>query len=425
MEAAQIAGTTHATLSVFSWATRSSFWLLCVDIYPVLVAASIPWSTTAVAVFLVIWIIVLAPTIDPRAFLDSLRKPACWLPLAFLGLAVVGTIWPDIPWPARLHGVNPVAKLAVIPLLLYHFQRSKRGWWVFIAFLASCILLMALSWIGLFAPEWKMATHADIAGVPIKNTIDQSQEFALCIFALSAFVLELFGQRRFWPAAACAALILGFFANLMFAALARTSLVYMPVLLILFALRRLSRPAATALVGAVIAAAVVVWFTSPYLRQRVEDVAIEYQEYKEMHLVTSTGMRLEWWRRSIGFIGEAPLFGHGTGSTSQLFDRDTLGKTGDWAATVENPHNQTLNVAIQWGALGCVILYAMWYFHLSLFGDSRLAAWIGLIVVVQNIVSSLFNSHLFDFNEGWIYVLGVGVAGGLTAQSRDVIRTYR
>ena len=35
------------------------------------------------------------------------------------------------------------------------------------------------------------------------------------------------------------------------------------------------------------------------------------------------------------------------------------------------------------------------------------------MVVVQNIISSLFNSHLFDFTQGWIYVFGVGVAGGL------------
>jgi hypothetical protein len=36
------------------------------------------------------------------------------------------------------------------------------------------------------------------------------------------------------------------------------------------------------------------------------------------------------------------------------------------------------------------------------------------MVVLQNIFSSLFNSHLFDFHEGWMYVLGVGVAGGAT-----------
>ena len=38
-------------------------------------------------------------------------------------------------------------------------------------------------------------------------------------------------------------------------------------------------------------------------------------------------------------------------------------------------------------------------------------AWIGLMVVVQNFFTSLFNSHIFDFNEGWMYVLGVGIAG--------------
>jgi O-antigen ligase len=54
----------------------------------------------------------------------------------------------------------------------------------------------------------------------------------------------------------------------------------------------------------------------------------------------------------------------------------------------------------------------MWLVHLLLFRGEGLAAWIGLMVVVQNIFTSLFNSHIFDFNEGWIYVLGVAIAGG-------------
>jgi O-antigen ligase len=40
------------------------------------------------------------------------------------------------------------------------------------------------------------------------------------------------------------------------------------------------------------------------------------------------------------------------------------------------------------------------------------------VIVVQNFISSLLNSHLFDFHEGWIYVLGVGVAGGLVARAQ-------
>jgi O-antigen ligase len=55
--------------------------------------------------------------------------------------------------------------------------------------------------------------------------------------------------------------------------------------------------------------------------------------------------------------------------------------------------------------------------HLRMFTGDGFAAWIGLVVVVRNITSSLLNSHLFDFHAGWIYVLGVGVAGGMTLQA--------
>jgi len=55
----------------------------------------------------------------------------------------------------------------------------------------------------------------------------------------------------------------------------------------------------------------------------------------------------------------------------------------------------------------------MWVAHLLLFCGSGAARWIGLVVLVQNIVPCLFNSHLFDFTQGWTYVFGVGVLGGL------------
>ena len=92
----------HATYGISAMvvsATRSRFWLLSVDVYPVLVAASIPWSTSAVAIFMVIWFVVLIPTIEPRSFVQSLKRPAYWLPLAFVALAAIGTLWGDAPWP--------------------------------------------------------------------------------------------------------------------------------------------------------------------------------------------------------------------------------------------------------------------------------------------------------------------------------------
>ena len=56
----------------------------------------------------------------------------------------------------------------------------------------------------------------------------------------------------------------------------------------------------------------------------------------------------------------------------------------------------------------------MWIVHLALFCRSSTVAWYGLTIVVGNAVGSLFNSHLFDFTHGWLYVFGVGMLGGVT-----------
>jgi O-antigen ligase len=55
----------------------------------------------------------------------------------------------------------------------------------------------------------------------------------------------------------------------------------------------------------------------------------------------------------------------------------------------------------------------MWAAHWSLFRRPGIAAWAGLIAVTENIVGSLFNSHLMDFTQAWIYVFAVGVFGGV------------
>ena len=391
------------------------------DVLAAITAASLPRSTTAPAVSIVLWLVVLFPTVDWRAFVRGLARPACMLPLALFLLTVAGVFWSEATWSASLAGIKPVAKLLVIPFLLYHFRRSQRGDWVFIAFLASCTLLMILSWIVLFVPQFKITATVS-AGVPVKNYIDQSQAFTLCAFAIALPALNSWRERKLRSTICAGALILAFVANMLFVVSARTSLVCIPVLLVLFATLHLNRRAGIALFAGAIVVAMLAWSTSPYLRKRVTDVAIEYQGYQN-NTVASTGQRLEYWRKSIRFLAHAPLFGHGTGSTRQLFERDAVGQTGLLAEVTGNPHNQTLNVSVQWGLAGCLLLYGMWLSHLLLFRGEGLAAWIGLVVVVQNFVSSIFNSHLFDFQEGWIYVLGVGIAGGMSLGSRAADRS--
>src|SRR5664279_184274 len=187
----------------------------------------------------------------------------------------------------------------------------------------------------------------------------------------------------------------------------------MPIMLAVFVLLHLKWRSIVIIVCAAVVLSGLAWATSPQLRWTAATFLRDYQLYKERNLPTSIGSRLQFWQKSLRFISEAPIAGHGTGSIRALFEEAAVDQFGAAALVVANPHNQTLNVAIQWGAIGIVVLYAMWLVHLLLFRGEDLATWIGLMVVVQNIFTSLFNSHLFDFNEGWIYVLGVGIAGGM------------
>jgi O-antigen ligase len=394
--------------------------VLSLDLLTVLLAALLPWSTSGVAIVAVIWLVALIPALDWRAFARSLKRPICVLPIALFALAVVGTLWSDAAWGARLYAIGPTTKLLMLPLLFYHFERSPRGMWVFIAFLASCTLLMALSWIVAFVPAFTLKPEGDrVCGVFVKNYIDQGQEFALCAIALAWPVAALLKQNRRLLAGLLAAIAAGFLINMLFVIASRTALATMPFMLLTFALLHL-KWRSIVMLSLVTVIAGLAWAVTPRLCRNVETIARDYELYRERSIPTSAGTRLEFWTKSLNFIREAPIVGHGTGSIRGLFERAASGPAVTASGqVVANPHNQTLNVAIQWGVAGVIVLFAMWWVHLMLFRGDGLAAWIGLLVVVQNVSTSLFNSHLFDFHEGWMYVLGVGIAGGMALKTRS------
>jgi len=146
---------------------------------------------------------------------------------------------------------------------------------------------------------------------------------------------------------------------------------------------------------------------------RVTSLYPETLSFLKHDTVTSAGERIAFWEKSIRFMEAAPLIGNGTGSINGLFAKAAVGTEGALAVLSTNPHNQTFAVGIQIGLVGIALLWAMWIAQIVRFWKPGLLAWIGLVVVAQNIVGSLFNSFIFDFTEGWIYAVGVGVMAGV------------
>ncbi len=373
------------------------------------VVISLPWSTSATSILASLWAVAAAMTLDSASLRRVVTMPAAALPVALVVLAVAGTLWSEVAWPVWLSGITPFLKLLMIPLLLAQFSRSDRSEMVLTAFFASVCVLLALSWLLFLLPQFSW--NAQFAGVPVKDYIIQSGEFALCCFVLLDRAIPAWGQSR-TKSVLLVCLALAFLGNIVFVALGRTSVVVIMVLFGLLGLRHFKRRALAAFAAAGVAVAAIAWSTSPYLRSRVTHLAEELDGSHVDLNETSAGLRVGFWKMSVKVIGEAPLFGHGTGSTEAMFARaaaaDPTAPTG-----VTNPHNQTLAIAIPLGLFGAILLLAMWVAHIRMFLLPGSVAWIGLSVVAENFVGSLFNSHLFDFSQGWLYVFGIGVTGGM------------
>ena len=231
------------------------------DVFAVLAALTLPWSTSLVAIFVACWLVAVVWVMDWGAYARLLKQPICYLPLSLVGLAVIGTLWSDAAWGARLFAINPTVKLLVLPVLFYHFERSKRGMWVFVAFLVSCTLLMLMSWIVAFDPSLSLKAPGEPAGrgIFVKNYIAQSQEFALCAVALAYPIISLLRTNRTWPALVLGAIALGFVVNMVFVIVSRTAMVTIPIMLAVFALLHLKWRTSLMIFGALVVMAGLAW----------------------------------------------------------------------------------------------------------------------------------------------------------------------
>lgn len=387
------------------------------DILAVAIAMSLPWSTSATAILVGLWFVTLVPVLRWDDVRRALLTPAGGLPVLLVLLGIAGMLWADVTLFERWKGLDSFLKLLAIPLLLVQFQHSRRGSWVFAGYLLSCITLLAVTSIVIAVPQLA-AAFLRFDNVIVKNAATQSGEFVICVFGLLYLMVGSAERKHRSLVLACAAVIVAMLANIFYFSTGRTALVTIFVLFILLAIKVRDVKTIAGLLAAAIVLGVIVWVSSPYLRERTEALQTEAQKYEKTNERTSTGERLEFWKKSAEFIRQAPVIGHGTGSIRALFEKAAAGQTGAAGVAAANPHNQTLAVGIQLGVLGIAVLWAMWLAHLALCRGNTLAAWVGLVIVAQNITGSLFNSHIFDFVQGWTYVIGFGVAGGMILRHR-------
>ena len=362
-------------------------------------AVSIPLSTTATGIAGAAVLILFCFRGDFQKLRWHWHAPAVVASALLLALFPLGALWSHASAALMLDHAGQYIKVLLIPVLVLVLARGDWPRRVLLAFAGGVFALLTLSVLHYVLPDagfwWDVR---DERGVPIRSTCSGLVAYALALKALT----DWRGDRRRMVAGLAAAAALAAWS--LFAVPSRTGTL---VILMLFGLLWVQllgwRGAiAGAFAGMLVAGALYV--ASPNMRAQFDVIAPQVAETQASGAATSSGVRITLWRLGLAFVAEKPLLGHGTGSVLGLYEEAMSGT--DYAFRgADDPHNQYLAMAIPFGGLGLVVLFTFWGLHLYALWGSGFYHRLGQAVVAQNVLSGLFNSYLYTFAPGWMYVL--------------------
>ena len=391
------------------------------QIAAVTTAFMIPVSTSGQAIALSFFVLFVALTVERKEWLTTLAMPAAAVPVGLYLLILIGMSWSPTPF-ASGGGVGHYAKLLLIPIAMAPAFAPRQALQIGYGFLAGCLVVLVLSFLSFFIQLPPPFQKQAMAGVPLKDNAVQSGCFALCAFALALGSIRMWvaGNRR--RAARMSILALVFLADIFMIYISKTGVLMTAALIALFVVHAEGwKRSLLIAVPIALVVAIALWSSAPAQRRLAEiatDIHAVDGDKGSSEASLSTASRLDFWSKAVEFIKEAPLFGHGTGSTKSLYQSLEATRPSPYGEAVPDPHNQFFAIAIQVGLVGGAILLVMWTVHFSMFIGGGFASAIGQAVVIQNFIGSLFNSHLSTVTQGMLYCLAVGLLGGIVQRAR-------
>jgi O-antigen ligase len=150
------------------------------------------------------------------------------------------------------------------------------------------------------------------------------------------------------------------------------------------------------------------WFNpSNPLFSRAQTAIEEVREWdygKPADITSSSGLRLEWFFNSLQIIRQNPVLGTGTGSFKATYGRFVEGTR---MIPTDNPHNEYLMTAVQFGFMGLLVLLIFfgiqWYQAGSLKDREQTLMARGFVLLMMT--ACLTASPLQDSSEGWFFAV--------------------
>ena len=323
--------------------------------------------------------------------------------IAIFLLLVIGLVYTSASMDDALSMLKKYSKFIYVPLLLcaFHEQRWKKIGYV--AFISGVTLMMFLSYMTLFGWQPESIYAGAYAGPYYDENIVFRSRIAHA--TLVAFLVYLFIQHAITNNQLIIRVLfigLAIFAsiNVLIMVPSRSGQVLWVVLMLLLVYQHFDWK--RIIVGLIIVPvlAVGVLIMSETSRIRIIEVKNDIELIKEGNYSTSLGYRVIWAKGGWDAFKRSPIIGTGTGSFYNEFKKylQTKGVEDAEKYYSKNPHNGYVNVGVQLGCLGLIILFLLfiqqWRISNS-FSDfgSNIAKGFVVTVVISNFMNSFIYSH--------------------------------
>lgn len=287
--------------------------------------------------------------------LDVIRSHPITLPALMLtALVLIGITYTDASRAYIGHHLYVYSKLPLMLMLLtlFHDPRwQRRG---LLAFAIGSVITVLSTYANIwFDVPWS-ETHNQGLGVTHHVFNDYiAQGLAMSFFTALALVIAIDAREKSirWAWVLVAALTAFSITHLLQGRTGQVVLFAMFCVLASVAVPAAWRWRALALVAAT---TLLLFLSSPLLRERVTTMSAEFSQYTDAGvLTTSTGYRLDMWKKALAMFMDSPMWGHGTAGYRVLSEQ-IYADAAVCAVSCVHPHNQFLLLAVDFGVLGLV-----------------------------------------------------------------------
>ena len=374
------------------------YFLRLSQVFAVVTAFVLPISTAALMIFFSATVLscLLAGNWHEK-YLILRYNPMALMFVIFFALFVIGLSYTTVPMKAGLSTLIKYSKFLLGFFLFSTFRHEKTAYFAFFAFLLATILTLIFSFIKFFA-DWDFLNRIAFDSGVFKDHIFTGFLLAFLSYCFAVFAFSIKNAWR-WLF-----VVLFFLAayNVLFINLSRSGYVVLLSLLLLLAWQQFAWKGLFAglLISFFLCSSLL--YLPANFKERFNLAHSEITQYKHGNFDTSVGLRLKFYHNSFKIFKEHPWIGTGTGS----FAQDYLAAAENKQFATQNPHNEYLNIAVQFGLLGIIILLGMFTVHAWIsFRLQGLRQYFAQAVLVSIAVGSLFNSWLMDVTQGCFYVI--------------------